>query len=392
MKCKLEEVCSYIARGITPKYSDNSNFYIMNQKCIRNNTVSFVNSRQHNYTEKKVSTDKILHLYDILINSTGVGTAGRVAQLKSIPDNYLGITVDSHVTIVRPDPKLIYPEYLGYFLQYRQPSIELLAKGSTGQTEISRSSIASIEINLPDLGIQKKIVRILSTLDQKIELNNKQNNTLENITLASYDVFIKNLNEGESKKVAIGSVADCKLGGTPSRAKPEYWNGDINWINSGSINSFRITEPSELITKEGFRHTSTYILPQGTTVLAITGATLGQVSRMEINGCANQSVIGILGNEVISDEYIYLTVIKNIQTIINRQTGGAQQHINKNDIREFEIILPNQKLMSSFTNKMKPFFKKIAKNEFENKTLASLRDKILPKLMAGKINLENIES
>lgn len=170
MKCNLKEVCSYIARGITPKYSDNSNFYVINQKCIRNNTVSFVNSRQHNYTERKVSADKILHLYDILVNSTGVGTAGRVAQLKLIPDNYLGITVDSHVTIVRPDSKQIYPEYLGYFLQYKQPYIESLAKGSTGQTEISRSSIAGMEIDLPDLETQKKSLRFSPLLIKKSSL------------------------------------------------------------------------------------------------------------------------------------------------------------------------------------------------------------------------------
>ena len=111
---------------------------------------------------------------------------------------------------------------------------------------------------------------------------------------------------------------------------------------------------------------------------------------MEIEGCANQSVIGILGNGVISDEYIYLTTMKNIQTIINRQTGGAQQHINKNDIKEFVIILPNQQLMSSFTNKVKPIFEKIAENKFENKTLSSLRDNILPKLMSGDVSLDKV--
>lgn len=390
MKYKLEELCGYIARGIAPKYSDDSDFCVLNQKCVRDNNIHFANSRRHNNIEKKVSSDKTLRIYDILVNSTGVGTAGRVAQLKAVPKDYSAITADSHVTIIRPNPEQVHPEFLGYFLQYRQPYIESLAKGSTGQTEISRDSISNIEVDLPDAETQKKIVRILSALDQKIELNNQQSKVLETAAFTLYDDFINTIDESNFKKVAIGQIADCKLGGTPSRAKTEYWGGGINWINSGAINSFRITEPSELITEEGFKHTSTYMLPKGTTVLAITGATLGQVSRMEIEGCANQSVIGIVGNSAISNEYIYLTIVRNIQEIINRQTGGAQQHINKNDIKEFEIILPNQQLMNNFTNIVRPIFEKIAQNEFENKTLSSLRDALLPELMSGEIDLNEV--
>lgn len=241
MKCKLEEVCSYIARGITPKYSDNSNFYVMNQKCIRNSTVSFVNSRQHDYTEKKVSTDKILHLYDILVNSTGVGTAGRVAQLKSIPDNYLGITVDSHVTIVRPDPKLIYPEYLGYFLQYKQPSIESLAKGSTGQTEISRSSIVSVEIDLPDLDTQKKIVRILSALDQKIELNNQQNEKLMETALS----FYRDLRDKQVEKWEFGYIGDGKMTKIEKSGVPKYY-GIKKYVATADVTDTIITHFEEV--------------------------------------------------------------------------------------------------------------------------------------------------
>lgn len=264
------------------------------------------------------------------------------------------------------------------------------AKG-TKMPRGDKNAIMNYELEIPDLDKQKKVVRVLSALDRKIKLNNETNNTLEEIAQKLYDCFIQNLDGTSSRNVALGDVAECKLGGTPSRARPDYWGGNINWINSGAINSFRITEPSELITEDGLKHTSTYILPKGTTVLAITGATLGQVSRMEIEGCANQSVIGILGNNTISDEYIYLTIIKNIKMIINRQTGGAQQHINNNDVKEFKILLPDQQSMDSFTNRVKPLFERISVNCFNNKTLAELRDALLPKLMAGEINLDKVE-
>ena len=313
---------------------------------------------------------------------------GKTVYVDILNEDEVGFGSTEYI-VLRAIPQRTIPEFVFYFAisdWFRKRAIALMT-GSSGRQRVQTDKLMDLEVIMPDLETQGKIVRVLSALDQKIELNNQQSKVLETAAFALYDDFINNIDESNFEKVAIGQIADCKLGGTPSRAKTEYWGGSINWINSGVINSFRITGPSELITEEGFKHTSTYVLPKGTTVLAITGATLGQVSRMEIEGCANQSVIGIVGNNAISNEYIYLTIVRNIQEIINRQTGGAQQHINKNDIKEFEIILPNQQLMNNFTNKVGPIFEKIAQNEFENKTLSSLRNAILPELMSGEINL-----
>jgi len=88
----------------------------------------------------------------------------------------------------------------------------------------------------------------------------------------------------------LGDMVKCVLGGTPSRVRDDFWGGDVPWINSGKINEFRIVEPSEYITTLGLSKSNTTLMPKGTTVLAITGATLGQVSILGIDSCANQSV------------------------------------------------------------------------------------------------------
>ena len=366
MKCKLEEVCSYIARGITPKYSDSSNFYVMNQKCIRNNTVNFVNSRQHDYTEKKVSTDKILHLYDILVNSTGVGTAGRVAQLKSIPDNYLGITVDSHVTIVRPDPKLIYPEYLGYFLQYKQPSIESLAKGSTGQTEISRNSIVSIEIDLPDLVTQQKIVRILSALDQKIELNNKNNKKLANLAKILF------------KKQFMSKIYGDKR------------DGDYLMPKRGKLLLSKNTKQGDVPVVAGGLNPATYHNQSNTlspvVTISASGANAGYVRLWGENVWASDS--SYIDNSITESVYFWYILLKIRQDeIYNKQTGSAQAHIYPRHIGEMEVGDINCGEMLEYNKKVKVFFEKIFNNEQENKKLLLLRDTLLPKLISGEIKL-----
>ena len=385
MKYKLSEI-GRIVTGKTPSTKNKTSFSEEPDKYL------FVTPRDMNGSEKTIKeterylTDEVTNTFKTLVINeksicvSCIGTIGKVF-MPSGP----AIT-NQQINSITEIKNFVLPDYLYYYLTIHQKDIENLAGGTT-MPIVNKTSFEQLEVEIPDLKTQKKIVRILSALDQKIELNNQQSKALETVAFALYDDLINNIDESDFKKVAIGQIADCKLGGTPSRAKTEYWGGSINWINSGAINSFRITGPSELITEEGFKHTSTYMLPKGTTVLAITGATLGQVSRMEIEGCANQSVIGIVGNNTISNEYIYLTIVRNIQEIINRQTGGAQQHINKNDIKEFEIILPNQQLMNNFTNKVRPIFEKIAQNEFENKTLSSVRDAILPELVSGEINL-----
>jgi len=199
------------------------------------------------------------------------------------------------------------------------------------------------------------------------------------------------IDKTRGKKDLLKNHAKCILGGTPSRAKSEYWNGNINWINSGEINRFRILEPSETITELGLKKTSTTLLPAETTVLAITGATLGQVSRLEIESCANQSVIGVIPDESLTNEYVYLNILENINDIIGRQTGGAQQHINKNDVETYEMIIPDAEELSIFETKVKPLFGQIRNNCIENERLTKLRDTLLPELLNGKIDVSNID-
>ena len=172
---KLSDVAEYISRGITPSYTEETGTIVINQKCVRGGEVSLEESRYHNTAKKKVPADKLIRKWDILVNSTGTGTLGRVGQIVcDMPQ----ATVDSHVTIVRPSGS-IDPAYLGYALKWRQPYIEALAEGSTGQTELSRFRLGDeITIPLPSLETQKIISQVLTAIDGKIAVNKKINDNL----------------------------------------------------------------------------------------------------------------------------------------------------------------------------------------------------------------------
>ena len=185
----------------------------------------------------------------------------------------------------------------------------------------------------------------------------------------------------------IESLCETLLGGTPSRTRDEFWGGEIPWINSGKVNDFRITAASEYITELGLEKSATKLLPKGTTVLAITGATLGQFSRLEIDSCANQSVVGILGSAEASNEFVYLNIKNGIQRLISAQTGGAQQHINKEDVNAFLIVYPGKKLMKLFTDTADSIFAEIGVLLNQSISLAEIRDSLLPRLISGELQI-----
>ncbi|MDU7384757.1 MAG: restriction endonuclease subunit S [Finegoldia magna] len=317
------------------------------------------------------------------------------------------IRINSGMLIIRNFDNSIDTEYLYVLMRsnFMKQRYKERISGSV-QNQLPIRDFKKIKIPIPDLHSQIIIKNVILTLDSKIEINNKIISNLESQAQAifkSWFVDFEPFQDGDFVESELGmipkgwevkelgEVADCKLGGTPSRKKREFWNGDIPWVNSGEVNKDRIIEPSEYITEDGLKNSATKLLKRKTTLVAITGATLGQVSLLEIDCCTNQSIIGIEPNEKIPYEYIYLFIKNNINKIISNQTGAAQQHINLNDIRTSKIIIPQSRIMTEYVKIVSLLMSKVEKNYFVNTKLAELRDALLPKLMAGEIDVSNIK-
>ena len=288
-------------------------------------------------------------------------------------------------------------DYLFYLLKYYLPQLLNIESGTIFGS-VNRNDINGLEVNIiEDENEQKRIARMLTMLDDKIELNDAINKNLEQQTQAIFrSWFIDFAPFGGNApfdwiKTTLGRVCSCELGGTPSRAKPEYWNGRIPWINSGEVNKFRITQPSETITELGLNKSATKLLPAKTIVIAITGATLGQVSLLEIESCANQSVVGVVPNPQLPYEFIYPFITANIHKLISHQTGGAQQHINKQNVESLPIVVPSEEIMKEYVELVGSLYASIANNCFENEHLADIRDSLLPRLMSGELDVSSID-
>ena len=182
----LEKITSLISRGIAPKYSDNSDQIVINQKCIRNHMIDLSQARTHT---PKVINEKWLRFGDLLINSTGDGTLGRTAQVWFQPQN---ITVDSHVTIVRPAKEnLIF--YIGLWGILHEREIESLHTGSTGQTELPRERVKALELHLPDNGTLDRFNTLIAPMAAAIVSKQNENNRLATLR----DALLPKLMSGE---------------------------------------------------------------------------------------------------------------------------------------------------------------------------------------------------
>ena len=386
-KVLLSEITSFLARGAAPKYTEKDDFYVLNQKCIRDWRVSLKDARFTDTEAKKVHDDRILRDNDILVNSTGQGTLGRVAQFLKLDRP---ATVDSHITIVRPTPDLVFPEYLGYVLKGRQNEIELLAEGSTGQTELSKLKLANLSIDLPPLDQQKKIANILSSLDEKIELNRRMNETLEQLGQALFrHYFVDNPAAADWDIVSLTELCDrIASGGTPSTRNDNYYGGDIQWYSTKELKDNFVFCSEKTITGDGLNESSAKLFPVNTVMMAIYAApTVGRLGILTQEAAFNQATCGLVAKPSVGYEFIYLYLLLSRSDLNNMANGAAQQNISVGKVRNFAVMKPDDQTILKFKEKIQPIFEKIKRNSEETITLTSMRDLLLPKLISGEIKV-----
>ena len=288
------------------------------------------------------------------------------------------------------------------FLYYLLQTLNLDTLNSDAAVPgLNRNVIYSQEIKIPSLATQRKIASILSVYDDLVENNAHRIKILEDMVRTIYKEWFVNFRFPDYKRIKfidfslgkipekwhvnnIGNYFKTVSGGTPSRAKIEYWDGDIPWINLSKINKPRIIKESEFITQLGLKKSSTKLMPKRTTVIAITGSTLGKVSLLEISACANQSIIGIYDENGLYNNYIYLKMLEIADLLVQSAGGGAQQHINKQIIDQFNIIIPPEDIIKKFNKIITPIFDLIKNFLIKNINLCKAQKLLISKLMSKK--------
>lgn len=316
------------------------------------------------------------------------------------------------LVLLKINKEKINPYYLLFILMSDFVQTQFKRADSTGSivSNLCIPDLKEILIPVVDDG-QENVAEFLKNINEKIQLNKKINDNLQQQLKLLYDYWFTQFEfpdeNGNSYKSSGGKmsfnhdlsmnipyswstkklseICNIILGGTPNTDIPEYWNGTINWINSGEVAQFPVVKSELKITQAGVDNSSAKLMPIGTTIVSITGNI--RTSILAINTCANQSVVGILESKYIKFQYIHQFMIRMIEQFKVMSTGNCQQHINKGIIEEAIIVIPDSRVLNAYYKVAKPLYDRITKNALENLELTHLRDWLLPMLMNGQVTI-----
>lgn len=417
---KWRRVDSFIKdynKGITPKYVDSSGIIVLNQKCIRNNEIDYSLAQ---YTDDSVTIkDKaFIEEGDILINSTGQGTAGRCVFVKKLPKDKK-VVIDSHIL------RLIGKSYfeaqcLAYSLSSIEKLLQTYVDGSTGQGEFDKVRFFNLLSSIPkDEKNQKHIASVLSTLDDKIELNNRINAELEAMAKTLYDYWFVQFDfpdaNGKPYKSSGGKmVYNEEL----KREIPEGWDvAELDTLlieftkgittkyveKSNLINLNQKVNKGAKLEREYFKYLDKsipipkekYAQRKDILINSLGQGTLGRVHFFrdkDANIVVDQHLFILrCDDNIIKPTYLYLFLSsapcqKQIERQITGSTGMLM--LNSSNLRTLQIIKPKIEQLNEFENKAFHLYNTIARNESENQHLSSLRDWLLPMLMNGQVGFK----
>ena len=322
---------------------------------------------------------------------------GTLGQIVFIPPNskYDRYVISQSQFRVRCNERIL-PEYLVYYFHTRIGQHKLLANASqVGVPALARASTTfkMIEVEVPAVSEQAKITSILETIRNRIELNNRINENLEQQAASYFNhLFVENIDPSwrEGNISDLGTVVG---GSTPSKAKAEYYTGNgIAWITPKDLSldkSKFIAHGADDITEPGLQNSSATIMPAGT-VLFSSRAPIGYIAIADGEVTTNQGFKSVVPFNNVGTAFVYFFLKKALPTIESMASGSTFKEISGSAMRTVPAIIPDDDILHEFSAFCEPLFQQQRTLEAENRSLAALRDSLLPKLMTGELDVSEL--
>ena len=396
---RLGDVCTKIGSGATPSggkeaYKGGDYHLIRSQNVLdfafSKDGLASINDEQAN----KLKNVEIIQ-GDVLLNITG----DSVARCCIVPSEILPARVNQHVAIIRPRKEELDNNYLLYYLQYYKRQLLQIASAGATRNAITKAMIENLILPCPkNLADQRRIASILSSLDRKIELNNKINADLEEMAQAIFKNWFVDFEPFKD-----GKFVDSELG-----MIPEGWKvgtlGDITKNKSAKVterNDVKVLSPvttgelvlsEEYFTKQVFSSSiAKYkIVNKGDFAYNPARVNIGSIGRNEFDfdGCVSPVyvVFSVLdGYENYFDLFRKTDFFKD--SVASLAIGGVRQSLSYDDLSLIETIIPSKNIVEKFNDFYNQMKKTIKANKLENSRLSLLRDTLLPRLMSGELEI-----
>lgn len=403
---RLGDVCSKIGSGATPSggkeaYKGGDYHLIRSQNVLdfafSKDGLASINDEQAN----KLKNVEIIQ-GDVLLNITG----DSVARCCIVPSEILPARVNQHVAIIRPRKEELDNHYLLYYLQhYKRQLLQIASAGAT-RNAITKAMIENLILPCPkSLADQHRIASILSSLDRKIELNNKINADLEEMAQAIFKnwfVDFEPFKDGKFVDSELGMIPEgwkvgraddfyqINIGKTPPRKEHKWFStnpADKIWVsiaNMGNSGIF-ISDSSEYLTKEAVDRHNIIMVPRNTILLSFK-LTVGRVAIADKELTTNEAIARFILSDDKYMEYLYLYLKKYDYNSLG-STSSIATAVNSKTIKGMQMLQPSDKIIDAFHIQVNPIFEKIRSLTKENSRLSLLRDTLLPRLMSGELEV-----
>lgn len=360
-----------------------------------------------------------------------VGSVDRRALVRKEEEGWL---FSGRCLRVRPDSTKIDSQYLSFFfgLPAFKEHIRSIAVGAT-MPSLNTSLLSEVTIpHPPNIEEQRAIAHILGTLDDKIEVNRRMNETLESMARALfkawfvdfepvraklegrwqrgqslpglpahlYDLFPDWLVESELGEIpegweirSLGQQLTILGGGTPKTSNSEYWDGEIPWfsvVDTPRTGDVFVVETEKTITQVGLEGSSARLIPKGTTIISARG-TVGNLAIAGRDMTFNQSCYGLQGAEGAGDYFVYLIALQMVDQLKAMAHGSVFSTITRQTFEAVQRPAPPPDTLQAFEKSAAPWFDTILSNVEQSRALAQLRDTLLPKLISGELRIKNAD-
>ena len=335
--------------------------------------------------EKADSLNKAnAHRGDIVI--THRGTLGQIVFIPQ-DSRYDRYVISQSQFRVRCNDKVL-PEYLVYYFHTPIGQYKLLSNASqVGVPALARpsSTFQQIEVTLPELSIQKRVVEIITTIQRKIENNQELNDNLEQQAPALFSSLYNRSNT----EVRYTDLIQILGGGTPKTGETAYWNGNIAFFTPKDVGTPYTFITEKTITEEGLSHCNSRLYPVNTVFVTARG-TVGKVGLSGIPMAMNQSCYALVGKET-HQLLVYFYTLKAVDRLKHKASGAVFDAITTRDFDSEQIMKLSDDDAKAFLCVAEPMFQEMLNNSIENLRLSTLRDFLLPKLMSGEIDVSSVQ-
>lgn len=313
---------------------------------------------------------------------------GKTAFIDFLDDKEIAFGSTEFI-VMRAKEGITIPEYV-YYLSisswFRNKAVSLMT-GSSGRQRVQVEPLKLEEFNFPSVLNQKKIVKLLSNIDNKIKLNNEINKNLSRLCNNIFHNYLDKYEDIIEYKKIIDIANKVVTGKTPKTANKDFWDGSVPFITIPDMHNQIFTIKTERnITELGAKS----IIPEKSISVSCI-ATVGLVSITTEESQTNQQINSIVLNNDYDLYFLYEYLSEQEEFLKSIAGGSTTYNINKNTFENIEIPYLPKDLMMSFNNRVCNMFENIKNNQYENEQLSQLRDTLLPRLMNGEIDFENIE-